>query len=70
MLTALVLLFSNSYGGMVITMAARQVRSSLAWVITILNLVVGRCGTDDINLPGAYHPRVWWWNMLIGWNML
>ncbi len=21
------------------------------------------CGTDDINLPGAYHPRVCWWNM-------
>ncbi|CAQ97607.1 conserved hypothetical protein [Escherichia coli IAI1] len=19
--------------------------------------MVGRCGTDDINLPGAYHPR-------------
>ncbi|XNM81202.1 anion permease [Escherichia coli] len=28
MLTALALLFSNSYGGMVTTMAARQVRSS------------------------------------------
>ncbi|MGU0043421.1 hypothetical protein ACVXHA_14190 [Escherichia coli] len=32
-------------------MAARQVRSSLAWVITILNPVVGRAVLDDINLP-------------------
>ncbi len=69
-LTALALLFSNSYGGMVTHYAARQVRSSLAWVITILNPGGGRCGTDDINLPGAYHPRRVVWNMLIGWNML
>lgn len=37
MLTALALLFSNSMAAWLLTMAARQVRSSLAWVITILN---------------------------------
>ncbi len=68
--TALALLFSNSYGGMVTHYGGRQVRSSLAWVTTILNPGGWWCGTDDINLPGAYHPRRVVVNMLIGWNML
>ncbi len=37
MLTALALLFSTPMAAWLLTMAARQVRSSLAWVTTILN---------------------------------
>ncbi len=53
----LALLFSNSYGGMVTHYGGAEVRSSLAWVTTILNPGGWSVGTDDINLPGAYHPR-------------
>ena len=72
MLTALALLFSNSYGGMVTRYRrARQVRSSLAWVITVSKSwwLVGAVLTI---LTFLVHITlgVWWWNMLIGWNML
>ncbi len=58
MLTALALLFSNSYGGMVTHYggAAGPVIFGVGYN-DIKSTVVGRCGTDDINLPGAYHPR-------------
>ncbi len=35
-----------------------------------INPVVGRCGTDDITFLVHITLGVWWWNMLIGWNML
>ena len=71
MLTALALLFSNSYGGMVTHYggAAGPVIFGVGYndikswwlvgaVLTILTFLV------HITLG------VWWWNMLIGWNML
>lgn len=71
MLTALALLFSNSYGGMVTHYggAAGPVIFGVGYndiksrwlvgaVLTILTFTV------HITLG------VWWWNMLIGWNML
>lgn len=71
MLTALALLFSNSYGGMVTHYGGAA------------GLVIFGVGYNDIKswwLVGAVLTiltflvhitlGVWWWNMLIGWNML
>ncbi len=64
------LLFSNSYGGMVTHYGGAAGRSSLAWVITILNPGGWSVRYDDINLPGAYHPRRVVVEYADGWNML
>lgn len=70
MLTALALLFSNPMAAWLLTMAARQVRSSLAWVITILNRWLVGAVLTILTFTVHITLGVWWWNMLIGWNML
>ena len=60
MLTALALLFSNSYGGMVTHYGYNDIKSwwLVGAMLTFLTFLV------HITLG------LWWWNMLIGWNML
>ncbi len=70
MLTALALLSPTPMAAWLLAMAARQVRSSLAWVTTILNPRGDGAVLTILTFLVHTHPGVWWWNMLIGWNML